>query len=66
LHEPLTPSEARKRIMDWVRNVKRKADPGNVSSLVSEKGKGYLIGDFAKTLIKEVPQCRNQLRQSPM
>ena len=30
---------------------------------MSEKGKGYLIGEFAKTLIKEVPQCRKQLRQ---
>ena len=44
----------------------RTTQTGNVLVLVSEKGKGYLIGEFAKTLIKEVPQCRNKLRQLPM
>ena len=42
------------------------SDNGDVSVLVSEKEKGYLIGEFAKTLMKEVPQCRKQLRQLPM
>jgi len=47
-------------------NVKRKVDPGNVLDLVSEKGKGYLIGEFRQNPNKEVPQCRKQLRQLPM
>ena len=46
--------------------VKDHSEKGDVSVLVSEKEKGYLIGEFAKTLMKEVPQCRKRLRQLPM
>ena len=39
---------------------------GNVLVLVSEKGKGYLIGEFRRNPNKGGTPCRNKLRQLPM
>ena len=47
-------------------DVKPAIQIGNVLVLVSEKGKGYLIGEFRRNPIKEVPQCRKQVRRLPM